>query len=111
MPAEFQKGGREIRVKVEGQLVFNGTGPMLMGIVRFGLAYVPENTVQAHIAAGRLIRVLPIGVLPIPGITLDHPAAANPRQHSHCWSLHCATGVEAGKIEQCCTGCGVAWER
>src|ERR1700677_2312495 len=26
---EFEKGGREIRVRVEGQLVFNGTAPML----------------------------------------------------------------------------------
>jgi DNA-binding transcriptional LysR family regulator len=56
---EFEKGGREIRVRVEGQLVFNGTAPMLdAALAGFGLAYVPEDTVQTHIADGRLIRVL-----------------------------------------------------
>ncbi len=54
---EFEKRGREIRVRVEGQLVFNGTAPMLdAALSGFGLAYVPEDTVQAHLANGRLIR-------------------------------------------------------
>src|ERR1700733_15019792 len=56
---EFEKGGREIRVKVEGQLVFNATGPMLeAALAGLGLAYVPEDTVRPYLAEGRLIRVL-----------------------------------------------------
>ena len=40
---EFEKDGRELRVHVEGQLVFNGTFQMLKAAVAgFGLAYVPE---------------------------------------------------------------------
>jgi DNA-binding transcriptional LysR family regulator len=56
---EFKKGTRELRVRVEGQLVFNGTAPMLdAALAGFGLAYVPEDTVQALLADGRLVRVL-----------------------------------------------------
>ena len=48
---EFEKSGRELRVRVEGQLVFNGTAPMLdAALAGFGLTYVPEDTVQAHLA-------------------------------------------------------------
>ena len=47
----FEKGRRELRVRVEGQLVFNGTAPMLeAALAGFGLAYVPEDNVQAHLA-------------------------------------------------------------
>jgi len=47
------------RVRVEGQLVFNGTEPMLdAALAGAGLAYVPEDTVRPYLADGRLIRVL-----------------------------------------------------
>ena len=76
---EFQKGKRELKVRVEGQLVFNGTAPMLdAALAGFGLAYVPEDTVRAQLArrtacpgAGRLVpalRRLP-PVLPEPPAT------------------------------------------
>src|SRR5579859_2705807 len=56
---EFEKDGRELRVHVEGQLVFNGTFQMLdAALAGFGLAYVPEDVVQVHLARGRLKRVL-----------------------------------------------------
>src|ERR1700735_1614005 len=56
---EFEKGKRDLRVRVDGQLVFNGTAPMLdAALAGAGLAYVPEDAVQAHLADGRLIRVL-----------------------------------------------------
>ena len=72
---EFEKGGRELRVRVEGQLVFNGTAPMLdAALAGLGLAYVPEDTVQAHLAAGRLIRVLADWCPPYPGYHLYYPS-------------------------------------
>ena len=72
---EFEKGGRELRVRVEGQLVFNGTAPMLnAALAGFGLAYVPEDAVQAHIADGRLIRVLSDWCPPYPGYHLYYPS-------------------------------------
>ena len=52
---EFEKDGRELRVHVEGQLVFNGTFQMLKAaLAGFGLAYVPEDVAQPHLAKGRL---------------------------------------------------------
>jgi DNA-binding transcriptional LysR family regulator len=76
---EFEKGGREIRVRVEGQLVFNGTAPMLdAALSGFGLAYVPEDTVQAHIADGRLIRVLADWCPYYPGYHLYYPSRRQP---------------------------------
>ena len=50
---EFEKGGRELKVRVEGQLVFNGTAQMLnAALAGFGLAYVPEDMAQPHLAKG-----------------------------------------------------------
>lgn len=78
---EFEKGGREIRARVEGQLVFNGTAPMLdAALSGFGLAYVPEDTVRAHLADGRLIRVLADWCPPYPGYHLYYPSRRQPTQ-------------------------------
>ena len=56
---EFEKNGRELRVRVEGQLTFNDSPPMLdAALAGFGLAYLPEDSVHAHLAEGRLVRVL-----------------------------------------------------
>src|ERR1700712_1718635 len=50
---EFEKAGRELRVRVEGQLVFNATTPMLDAALEgFGLAYLPEDDVPGHLAGG-----------------------------------------------------------
>jgi DNA-binding transcriptional LysR family regulator len=76
---EFQKGNRELKVRVEGQLVFNGTGPMLdAALAGFGLAYVPEDTVHEHLADGRLIRVLADWCPPYPGYHLYYPSRRQP---------------------------------
>jgi DNA-binding transcriptional LysR family regulator len=76
---EFAKGGREIRVRVEGQLVFNGTTPMLdAALAGFGLAYVPEDAAQTHIADGRLIRVLADWCPSYPGYHLYYPSRRQP---------------------------------
>jgi DNA-binding transcriptional LysR family regulator len=72
---EFGRDGRELRVRVEGPLVFNASGPMLdAALAGFGLAYVPEDTAQPHIAAGTLIRVLADWCPPYPGYHLYYPS-------------------------------------
>jgi DNA-binding transcriptional LysR family regulator len=72
---EFEKDGRALRVRVEGQLVFNGSGPMLdAALAGFGLAYVPEDTAQPHIEAGRLNRVLADWCPFYPGYHLYYPS-------------------------------------
>ena len=56
---EFEKDGHELKVHVQGQLVFNSSTPMLRAaLAGFGIACVPEDMVQEHIAEGRLQRVL-----------------------------------------------------
>jgi DNA-binding transcriptional LysR family regulator len=76
---EFAKGRRELRVRVEGQLIFNGTAPMLdAALAGTGLAYLPEDDVQAHLADGRLIRVLADWCPPYPGYHLYYPSRRQP---------------------------------
>jgi DNA-binding transcriptional LysR family regulator len=56
---EFEENGREIRIRVDGQLAFNNIFHVLdAALAGLGLAYVPEEIAQAHIAKGRLKRVL-----------------------------------------------------
>lgn len=56
---EFARAGRELHVRVEGQLVFNMTQQMLKAALDgFGLAYVPEDLVEEHLEMHRLERVL-----------------------------------------------------
>src|SRR5438105_1219886 len=56
---EFEKGGRELRVRVEGQFVLNGTAAMLKAaLAGLGLAYVPEDLVLQYLAEGQLKRIL-----------------------------------------------------
>ena len=72
---EFEKDGRELKVHVEGQLVFNGTFQMLnAALAGFGLAYVPEDVAQPHLAKGRLNRVLADWCPPYSGYHLYYPS-------------------------------------
>jgi DNA-binding transcriptional LysR family regulator len=82
---EFEKAGRELKVRVEGQLVFNGTFQMLnAALAGFGLAYVPEDLVRPHIAKGRLKRVLGDWCPLYAGYHLYYPSR---RQSSAAFSL------------------------
>jgi DNA-binding transcriptional LysR family regulator len=72
---EFEKDGRELKVRVEGQLVFNTIALRLnAALAGHGLAYLPEDQVQAHIAAGRLVRALADWCPPFPGYHLYYPS-------------------------------------
>jgi DNA-binding transcriptional LysR family regulator len=78
---EFEKGGRELRVRVEGRLVFNDTAPILnAALAGFGLAYLLEDHVQAHLDSGRLIRVLADWSPPFSGYHLYYPSRRQPAQ-------------------------------
>ncbi len=76
---EFEKNGRELRVRVEGQLTFNESAPMLdAALAGFGLAYLPEDQVAAHVGEGRLVRVLADWCPPYPGYHLYYPSRRQP---------------------------------
>jgi DNA-binding transcriptional LysR family regulator len=82
---EFEKGARELRVRVEGQLTFNGTFQMLnAALAGFGLAYIPEDLAQPYIAKGRLTRVLEDWCPPYSGYHLYYPSR---RQSSAAFAL------------------------
>ena len=76
---EFEKAGRELNVRVEGQLVFNNTSLRLnAALAGFGLAYLPEDQVQTHLAAGRLVQVLGDWCPPFAGYHLYYPSRRQP---------------------------------
>jgi DNA-binding transcriptional LysR family regulator len=82
---EFEKSGRELRVRVEGQLTYNTTAQMLnAALAGLGLAYVPEGLAQPHFAKGRLKRVLEEWCLPYSGYHLWYPSR---RQSSAAFAL------------------------
>ncbi|MBY3533782.1 LysR family transcriptional regulator [Rhizobium laguerreae] len=72
---EFEKNGHELRVRVEGQLVFNNIALRLNAVLAgMGLAYMPEDLVEAHLANGRLVRVLEDWCPPFSGYHLYYPS-------------------------------------
>lgn len=82
---EFEKGGRELKVRVEGQFTFNATSEMLnAALAGSGLAYVPESMVQAHLAKRRLRRVLEDWCPAYSGYHLFYPSR---RQSSAAFAL------------------------
>ncbi len=82
---EFEKGGRELKVRVEGQLVFNSIFQVVDGaLAGFGLAHMPEDLAQPHLAKGRLTQVLEEWCPPWPGYHLYYPSR---RQSSVAFSL------------------------
>jgi DNA-binding transcriptional LysR family regulator len=82
---EFEKGGRELNVRVEGQLTCNGTAQLLnAALAGLGLAYIPEGMAEPHIGKGRLKRVLADWCLPFSGYHLYY---ASRRQSSAAFNL------------------------
>jgi DNA-binding transcriptional LysR family regulator len=56
---EFAKDGRELRVRVDGQLTFKSTLPMVEAALSgYGIAYVPETIISSHAAKRRLTILL-----------------------------------------------------
>lgn len=71
---EFEKDGRELRVRVDGQLTFNTIYPVVdAALAGYGIGYVPENLVRHHIDEGRLVSVLEDWSPPFPGYYLYYP--------------------------------------
>lgn len=71
---EFEKGAREFKVRVEGQLVFNSIFQVLDGAVSgLGLGFVPEDIAAPYLAKGRLQQVLEDWCPPWSGYHLYYP--------------------------------------
>ncbi|MBW8445524.1 MAG: LysR family transcriptional regulator [Arenimonas sp.] len=72
---EFEKEGQEIRVRVDGQLVFNDVRQVLTAALDgYGLAFLFEDMVRDHLAQGRLLAVLDDWTPPFTGYHLYYPS-------------------------------------
>jgi DNA-binding transcriptional LysR family regulator len=82
---EFERRGREVNVRVDGQAIFN-TSPhiVLAALDGLGIAFLPEEEFAPHIEEGRLVRVLQDWCPPFSGYHLYYPSR---RQHSPAFSL------------------------
>ncbi|HDR2624585.1 MULTISPECIES: LysR family transcriptional regulator [Enterobacter] len=82
---EFERDGRELRVRVDGQLTLNNLPQRIDAAESgLGLAYVPEDTVREALDQGRLLRVLEAWCPPFDGYHLYYPSR---RQHTTAFSL------------------------
>lgn len=82
---EFERNGRELKVRVEGQLTFNSIFQVRDAALHgAGLAYVPEDLALPHLAKGKLVRVLAEWSPPWPGYHLYYPSR---RQSSPAFAL------------------------
>lgn len=75
LPWDFEKDGQEIKLRLSGRWTFNSTMPIVRAALDSqGLAFVPDDMVQEHIAAGRLVRVLDDWCAPYSGYHLYYPS-------------------------------------
>lgn len=85
LPWDFDKDGKTLKFRVTGQWTFNSGAPIVRAaLAGHGLAFVPEDMVLEHLAAGRLIRVLDDWCQPYPGYHLYYP---NRRRASRALTL------------------------
>jgi DNA-binding transcriptional LysR family regulator len=74
-PWRFRKGKREPHVRVDGPLAFNSLAMIRdAALDGFGLAYLPQDYVQRHMAQGRLVGVLADWCPPLPAYHLYYPS-------------------------------------
>jgi len=82
---EFEKDGRKLNVRVEGQLIFNDTDLVLKAALGgLGLAYMPEDKAAPSLASKQLVRVLADWCPPFPGYHLYYPSR---RQQTPAFTL------------------------
>lgn len=81
----FVQDGREVNVRVEGQLVFNTIDLSLEAALDgFGLAYLPRDQVAQHLKSGRLVSVLEDWCPSLSGYHLYYPSR---KQHTPAFKL------------------------
>ena len=82
---DFEKAGREVKVRVEGQLTFNNVAMVCNAVLDgFGLAFLPEDEVAEAVRDGGLVQVLDDWTPPFPGYHLYYPSR---RQQSPAFAL------------------------
>ena len=81
---EFMRDGKEIRVKTQGQLIFNHLASRIdAALSGMGICYVPQDSVAEHLKSGSLVQVLADWCEPFPGYYLYYPSR---RQHTSAFT-------------------------
>lgn len=82
---EFEKRGRQLNVRVEGQATFN-TSPLIVlaALDGLGVAFLPEEEFAPHLEEGRLVRVLQDWCPAFSGYHLYYPSR---KQQSPAFAL------------------------
>jgi DNA-binding transcriptional LysR family regulator len=94
-PWEFERNGRELKVRVDGQLTFNNIFQVRdAALAGFGLAYIPEDIARPYLAKGQLLWVLDEWSPPWSGYHLYYPSR---RQASPALALIVETLRHRGK--------------
>ncbi|MED5612381.1 LysR family transcriptional regulator [Janthinobacterium sp. P210005] len=76
---EFSKDGQELKVRVEGQMIYNNMAMRLHSALDgLGLACMPEDVVLPYVADGRLVRVLDDWCPAYAGYKLYYPSRRHP---------------------------------
>jgi DNA-binding transcriptional LysR family regulator len=76
---EFERGGKELRVKAEGQLVFNDAQLIITAALSgHGIAFMIEDHVLNHFSDGSLVRVLDEWCEPFDGYYLYYTSRRQP---------------------------------
>jgi DNA-binding transcriptional LysR family regulator len=84
-PWEFEKRGREVNVRVDGQLSVNSVHQARIAALEgIGVAYLPDDMVLEDVARKRLVRVLEDWCEPYPGYHLYYPSS---RQHAPAFAV------------------------
>ena len=82
---EFEKGGRAVNARVEGQVIVNDVALARQAAIDgAGIAYLPEHYVRSDIDGERLVRLLGDWSPPFPGYHLYYPSR---RQQSPAFAL------------------------
>ncbi|MGE9551973.1 LysR family transcriptional regulator [Erwinia amylovora] len=82
---EFEREGKPLRVRVEGQLTLNILPERIDAVLSgFGLACVPEDAIRSHVQSGELIQVLQDWSPSFPGYYLYYPSR---KQHPAAFAL------------------------
>ncbi|HEY0333942.1 MAG TPA: LysR family transcriptional regulator [Stenotrophomonas sp.] len=76
---EFERRGRELEVRVDGQVIMNTSPPIVAAALDgMGIAFLPEDEFAPHLREGRLVRVLEDWCPPFPGFHLYYPSRRHP---------------------------------
>ena len=76
---DFRKDARALEVRIQGRVVFNTVGMMRNAALEgLGLAYLPEDVVEAPLRKGQLVRILEDWCPPLPGYHLYYTSRRQP---------------------------------